>query len=88
MKVPFLPLTAIALSVAMGTAVATTQEDAQWVAKCISDSQREGQPVEVVTTYCSCMNAKMSDSETLSITAWEKTHTKEAAECDAKAGWK
>ena len=34
------------------------------------------------------MNNKMSSNETLSITAWEKTHPKEVAACDKEAGWK
>jgi hypothetical protein len=43
---------------------------------------------EVVAAWCSCMNNKMSSNETLSITAWEKTHPKEVAACDKEAGWK
>ena len=34
------------------------------------------------------MNNEMSNSETKSITAWEKTHKKEADACGVKAGWK
>ena len=32
---------------------------------------------EVVLKYCTCMNNKMSDNETQSITQWEKTHVAE-----------
>jgi hypothetical protein len=35
-----------------------------------------------------CMNNKMSSNETLSITAWEKTHPTEVAACDKESGWK
>ena len=42
----------------------------------------------MVTAYCSCMNNKMSSSETLSITAWEKAHPAETAACDKESGWK
>ena len=38
--------------------------------------------------YCTCMNNKMSDNETQSITQWEKTHATERKACDAEAGWK
>jgi hypothetical protein len=37
---------------------------------------------------CSCMNNKMSSEETLSITAWEKSHPAEVAACDKESGWK
>jgi hypothetical protein len=42
----------------------------------------------VVLKYCTCMNNKMSDNETLSITAWEKTHVAERKACDKEAGWR
>ena len=42
---------------------------------------------EVVAAYCSCMNGKMSSDETLSVTAWEKTHPTEMAACDKESGW-
>jgi hypothetical protein len=41
-----------------------------------------------VLKYCTCMNNKMSDDETQSITQWEKSHPTERAACDKKAGWK
>jgi hypothetical protein len=34
------------------------------------------------------MNNKMSDNETLSITACEKTHVAERKACDKEAGWR
>ena len=63
-------------------------DDAKWIAQCITDSKGSGQTDEVILKYCSCMNDKMSDNETQSISQWEKTHPKEEKECDAKAGWK
>ncbi len=63
-------------------------DDLKWVAQCLIDNQSEGKSVATVGTYCECMNNKMSDNETLSISEWEKTHPKEEAECSAKAGWK
>ena len=63
-------------------------DDIKWIAQCMMDNKNEGQPTEVVQKYCECMNEKMDDNETQSITQWEKTHKKEAKECDAKAGWK
>lgn len=62
-------------------------EDAQWVAKCVSDNQSEGQSVETITKYCTCMNNKMSSTETQSITEWEKSHPQENEECSKEANW-
>ncbi|HEY5378001.1 MAG TPA: hypothetical protein VIJ78_00500 [Pseudolabrys sp.] len=69
-------------------AVAATTDDVQWVNKCVRDSKGMGAPPDVVLKYCTCMNNKMDDNETLSITAWEKTHVTEAKACDKEAGWK
>jgi hypothetical protein len=63
-------------------------DDAAWIKKCVNDNKREGATPEVVAAYCSCMNGKMSSSETLSVTAWEKTHPTEMAACDKESGWK
>jgi hypothetical protein len=61
-------------------------DDAAWIKKCVSDNKREGATPEVVAA--SCMNNKMSSEETLSITAWEKSHPAEVAACDRESGWK
>ncbi len=63
-------------------------DDAAWIKKCVNDNKRAGATPEVVAAYCSCMNGKMSTSETLSVTAWEKTHPDEMAACDKESGWK
>jgi len=67
---------------------AADADDKAWIAKCIKDNADQGQSADVVKSYCTCMNDKMSSSETESITTWEKTHKKEADECSAQAGWK
>jgi len=63
-------------------------DDAAWIKKCVGDNKREGATPEVVAAWCSCMNNKMSSEETLSITAWEKSHPAEVAACDKESGWK
>jgi len=70
-----------------GTAVAGP-DDAKWVAQCVSDNKDEKATVEVITKYCTCMNNKMSDNETQSITQWEKSHATERQACDKEAGWR
>ena len=63
-------------------------DDAKWVAQCVSDNKDEKATVEVITKYCTCMNNKMSENETQSITQWEKTHATERQACDKEAGWR
>jgi len=74
--------------VPLATPAFADADDAAWIKKCVNDNKREGATPEVVAAYCSCMNGKMSSSETLSITAWEKTHPDEMAACDKESGWK
>jgi len=71
-----------------GGALATSADDAKWIAQCQQDNKDEKVSAEVVKKYCTCMTNKMPESETRSVTQWEKTHKKEEAECDKEAGWK
>ena len=52
-------------------------DDVKWINQCVKDN-KGGAADEVVLKYCTCMNNKMSDNETQSITQWEKTHVAEA----------
>jgi hypothetical protein len=61
---------------------------ASLVARCVSDNQNEKASIEVITKYCTCMNNKMSSSETQSISTWEKTHVAERQACDRESGWR
>jgi hypothetical protein len=70
-----------------GPALANADDDA-WIAKCVGDNADQGQSAQTIAVYCSCMNGKMSTSETLSITAWEKTHPTEEKACSKAANWK
>ncbi|HEV3043308.1 MAG TPA: hypothetical protein VGY52_05530 [Roseiarcus sp.] len=80
-------LATLGLAAASAPAYANS-DDAAWIKKCVSDNKREGATPEVVAAYCSCMNGKMSSDETLSVTAWEKSHPAEMAACDKESGWK
>ncbi|MBF0162543.1 MAG: hypothetical protein HQL88_09665 [Magnetococcales bacterium] len=77
----------VALTAASSTLYAGA-DDAAWVGQCIRDNKREGQSEATVAIYCSCMNNKMSDNETLSITAWEQRNPAAMAACEREAGWK
>ena len=72
---------------ATSTAFAATTDDVKWINQCLADNKGDA-PEGVVLKYCTCMNNKMSDSETQSITQWEKAHVAERKACDAEAGWK
>ena len=69
------------------SAVAATTDDVKWINQCVADNKGDASD-SVVLKYCTCMNNKMSNSETQSITQWEKSHPHERAACDKEAGWK
>lgn len=71
---------------AAGQALADDNE--KWINQCILDNVDQGQTTEVIRKYCTCMNYKMDDDETRSISEWEKTHEQEAIACENEAGWK
>ena len=78
----------IASSMACSLSFAGKADDTKWIAQCMMDNKDLGQPTEVVLKYCECMNEKMDENESQSITQWEKTHPKERKECSDQAGWK
>lgn len=43
---------------------------------------------QIVRPYCVCMNEKMEDNETRSITQWEKANPNARRACERQAGWK
>ena len=79
----------ISLSVILsgGSAVAVTTDDVKWINQCVKDNSDEGAKRLVVLKYCTCMNNKMTDEDTQSITEWEKTHPEEQKACEEAAGW-
>jgi hypothetical protein len=85
MKTTLLLLTA--LFVTTNAAFAVTTDDVKWINQCVRDNKGDA-PAGVVLKYCTCMNNKMSNNETRSITQWEKTHVAERRACDREAGWR
>jgi hypothetical protein len=73
--------------VTAGTARADADDDA-WIRRCVSDNKEEGQSVPVVLAYCTCMNNRMSSSETRSVTAFERANPQIQEACSREAGWK
>ncbi len=88
MKIVTIAFLAVSSLMTCSAASAQTASDKKWVNKCVLDNKEAKAAASVVLAYCTCMNNKMSDNETLSITAWEKTHPVERAACDKESGWK
>ena len=89
MKLAVLALSLAASLVASNAALAqaVNADDVKWINQCIADN-KGGATDAIVRAYCICMNEKMDDNETRSITQWEKTHETERKACDKEAGWK
>lgn len=88
MKKVLIGLMAIAGMAAGVTAIAQSADDKKWVNQCMKDNKDEGAKESVVRTYCVCMNDKMDENETRSITQWEKANPEARKACEKKAGWK
>jgi hypothetical protein len=77
----------IAMTVASCGGASSTADDRRWINQCIGDNAREGASRRVVTAYCTCMNNRMSNSETRSISQWERSNPQARRECSRQAGW-
>jgi hypothetical protein len=68
---------------------AMNADDLKWVNQCIRDNRGEpGATPAIARAYCICMNEKMDDNETRSITQWEKANPGAARACSQQAGWR
>jgi hypothetical protein len=78
-----------AMSLAAPAQAQLSADDIKWINQCIADNKGEpGATDAIVRKYCMCMNEKMDDSETLSITQWEKKNPSARRACDREAGWR
>jgi hypothetical protein len=66
-------------------AQALSADDVKWINQCITDN-RGGAANPIIRKYCFCMNEKMGNNETRSITEWEKTNPAGRAHRDHEAG--
>jgi hypothetical protein len=87
-KISIAVLLAAGSLLASSAAFAVSTDDVKWINRCIRDSAGMDASADVKLKYCTCMVNKMDDAETLSVTAWERTHTAEARACDRESGWK
>lgn len=76
-----------------GAAVAQNADDARRVAQCIHDNAGQRTTAGALVSeaakaaYCACMVRQMSDSETRSVTQWERANPAIARQYSANAGW-
>ena len=77
----------LAFATTATVAIAATTDDVKWINQCAGDNKGAATD-EIILKYCTCMNNKMSENETKSITEWEKTHVDERKACDRESGWK
>jgi len=88
MKIPTLVMfVAGSMLASSATLAQLSKDDVKWINQCITDN-KGGAAEGVIRKYCMCMNEKMDDNETKSITQWEKTHPDERKACDKESGWK
>ena len=81
-------LLGVALPLSHASAQTMNQDDLKWVNQCIRDNRGEGAKASVIRAYCVCMNEKMDNNETRSITQWEKAHPAAMHACERSSGWK
>jgi hypothetical protein len=87
MKFTTVMLLLVGSLVATNAAIAATTDDVKWVNQCVRDN-KGGASDAVILKYCTCMNNKMDDNETRSITEWEKSNPRARAACDKESGWR
>jgi hypothetical protein len=89
MKLAALALGLVASAAASNAvfAQAMNADDLKWVNQCIVDN-KGGASDAIIRKYCVCMNEKMDNNETRSITEWEKANPRARAACDKESGWK
>ena len=89
MKYIFLTLMAALAAAAPAQAQRMNADDMKWINQCIDDNRSEaGGTPQIVRAYCMCMNEKMDDNETRSVTQWERANPGARRDCERKSGWK
>ena len=87
MKGKIVGLLLVACLTAGGAAVAATTDDVKWINQCVRDNKGATKD-DIILKYCTCMNNKMDNNETRSISEWEKSNPRARASCDKESGWK
>ena len=82
-----LGLAGFAVSGSIILAQQLSADDVKWINQCIADN-KGGASDAVIRKYCICMNEKMDDNQTRSITEWEKANPAARRACDRESGWR
>ena len=69
------------------SAFAQSADDKKWINQFLSDNSDAKVSKAIVTSYCTCMNDKMSNNETRTITQWEKANPEARKACEQISGW-
>jgi len=67
MKTAATVLLLVGVAFTANAAFAATTDDVKWINQCVKDNKGEAADA-IILKYCTCMNNKMSDNETQSIT--------------------
>ncbi|NKE48052.1 hypothetical protein HB662_24960 [Roseomonas frigidaquae] len=70
------------------TAQSASSDDRRWINQCLRDNRDARVSQRVVHAYCSCMNDRMSNNETRSITQWERANPRAREACERRSGWR
>ena len=82
-------LLAVCLLPSVSMAQSLNADDMKWINQCINDNKSEaGGTPQIVRAYCICMNEKMDNNETRSVTQREKANPGARKACEKTAGWK
>jgi hypothetical protein len=65
----------------------SSADDRRWIAQCLRDNRDARVSSSVVRAYCTCMNDRMPDHETRSITQWERANPRAREACERRSGW-
>ncbi len=88
MKSQLVLLSVLVLAATLNAPAFGNADDLKWVKQCMKDNKDEGAKESVVQAYCTCMNNKMDETETRSITVWEQANPNARRACEKEAGWK
>jgi hypothetical protein len=83
----FVPALALSLA-AVGPAFAGDMDSMQWIAQCVKDNSAATVSADVVSKYCACMNNRMDNNDTKTITQWENENPNARQACERESGWK
>jgi len=71
-----------------GAASSSSADDRRWINQCMADNRGARVSTSIVRAYCSCMNDRMSNNETRSISQWERANPRAREACERRSGWR